>query len=246
MRQIQQFLKPPVKTPGEDQIAAPEKNGVPAPGPTDRNMANETPTKSGSSETQPPTEVMEQPEKWSFRHIGSTTNEQSKLVQKTKPKILEISASATGFSKNGDNLFYMGPDAFSKLFSASIILDTSKPNPEDSLVGVMVRESDDPKSPFVFIGVSPTRKMKVLHRNKTGQYQDEIKLPDAPPEGPVYFKVEQGPLGATLTYSFDGKKFEPIRHPNLPFDVPQFRIGLAISSGSVTKTVRASFTIHAD
>ena len=209
-----------------------------------------TPTKSGSSETQPLKEVMELPkelpEKWVFRHIGSTANKESKLVQKTKPQTLKISASATGFSKNGDNLFYMGPDAFSKLFSASIIiLDTSKPNPKDSLVGVMVRESDDPKSPFVFIGVSPTRKMKVLHRDETGKYHDEIKLPDAP-EGPVYFKVEQGPLESTLTYSFDGKKFEPIRHPNIPFDVPQFRIGLAISSGSVTKTVRASFTIYAD
>lgn len=185
----------------------------------------------------PPPTTFDLPSGWTRRPIGNVSNPHAEYV----PKWLrfDLSGVADGFSPKGDNVLFVSEANVTARFQATLQpLDIGS---SASRCGIMMRESDKPNAPFLFIGAS-TDSVYIYSRDSQEKFlSTNYSIPPAAQRRQMYFQFLQQQGRVVPAFSFDGypKNWLP-GDPGISSD-RQALVGLAICSGSPSNKVVAKF-----
>lgn len=185
----------------------------------------------------PPTQLV-WPAKWFRKPVGSVGYHHADCITNT-PVQFVLSTAAEGLQPTGDNFFFVCRTNVGSNFQASIIANPADyPMPPRSARGIMVRDSDSPTSPLLFIGASPNRILACRREPKGAFIFTNAILPQLP----VILKFEQQENQITAAYSFDHRTWMSFAGYELPAR-PQSLVGFAAWSGDPTNRVIARFVL---
>jgi hypothetical protein len=175
------------------------------------------------------------PDGWKNIGVGSISNMEVECIRDSKsPPRFDLAAAATGYSTNGDNFLFVYRTNTENIFRATLLKiynDTPSRN-----CGIMLRESDGPNSPFVFVGASP-QNIVMYCRNDKGELSSAngaaISL-----DKPVFLELRHGePEQFVPAYSFDDKNWTPFQTCVISTNSP-ILVGFAVCSGDISNRVK--------
>jgi hypothetical protein len=102
---------------------------------------------------------------WAIATIGNVQNKRAEYIPTVNR--FDVEAVASGFASNSDNVFF----TYSTNDEGEFRVQLKKWPPADSTVGIMVRQSLDSNSPFLFIGTSSNRIVS-YSRDTESKYRD--------------------------------------------------------------------------
>ena len=181
----------------------------------------------------PPTEFG-LPDGWKRMLIGNVSNPNAEFVS---PRF-DLSCASEGFLTNGDNVLFISTTNNANEFRATLL----KPEIHSSAsrCGIMMRESEKPAAPFLFIGAS-SEKVYVYSRDNKGKFlSDEYEMPKSNQTKQMYFRFQQNENHVAAFYSFDSKTWLPNDTNAISSDRHPI-VGLAICSGSPSIKMVAKF-----
>jgi hypothetical protein len=178
----------------------------------------------------PPTEFG-LPTGWTQMLIGAVSNRHAEF----HPNVFFLTAAAEGFLANGDNVFFVCKTNFRSDFKATVPkVDASSTS---SRCGIMLRNSLETNSPFLFIGAS-SEKIFAYLRDASGQLSsDSWALGKS---NLLYLKIEYKGDRFTPTYSLNGSNWPAFTNFALSA-AQQMWAGFAVCSGGLSNSVTAHF-----
>jgi len=174
------------------------------------------------------------PDGWTRKTIGNVLNPNAEFVS---PRF-DLSGAAEGFLTNGDSVLFVSTTNNANEFQATLlkIENASSAN----RCGIMVRESEKPTAPFLFIGAS-SEKIYVYNRDSKGKFLSrEYEIPKANQNRPMYFRFQQKENHVAPLYSYDSKIWLP-NDTNAIYGDRHAIVGLTVCSGSPSSKVVAKF-----
>jgi hypothetical protein len=180
------------------------------------------------------------PDGWAEVRIGTVSNPNADFIdRKPYPKFV-LTASAEGFLTNGDSILFVCKTKTDKEFSASIL--TNDLPWASSTRGIMIRESKDANSPFLFIGVS-SREILVYQRDAKGIFQSSKKdMPKANQGHPIILTLNQTGNQFVAKYKFPSISPDETLFQELAFTAKdQTLIGFGVYSGNNTNRAMGHF-----
>ena len=174
------------------------------------------------------------PDGWTRKTIGNVLNPNADFVS---PRF-DLSGAAEGFLTNGDSVLFVSTTNNANEFQATL-LKIEIPS-SVSRCGIMMRESEKPASPFLFIGAS-SENIYVYSRDSKGTFlSGEYEIPKANQNKPIYFRFQQKVNHVAPLYSYDSKNWLP-NDTNALYDDRHTIVGLAVCSGSPSDKVVAKY-----
>jgi hypothetical protein len=207
---------------------------------TDRATNNPSPS---TPATSLPSSDYPLPDGWTKIEVGTLLYSYAEFIpdEKQRPKFV-LTASAEGFLTNGDSILFVCKTNTAKEFSASIL--TNDLPLALSSRGIMIRESQQAKSPFLFIGTS-LRKILVCKRDaKDGLQSKEIEIAKANQGHPIILRLYQSQSEKQFVAAY---KFPYAQQDETPFQElalavkDQMLIGFGLYSGSSTNRATGHF-----
>jgi hypothetical protein len=186
----------------------------------------------------PPPTSFPLPTGWTQKAIGSVASTNAEFFPTTNA--FDLSAGAEGFSTDGDNILFVCKTNEGDEFKATLktIRHGDSPSRE---CGIMLRESDKPKSPFLFIGASP-QSVVICYRNYEGQLSTNSQSKGSNTNVPVYLKLSHQEKNQFVpAYSFDNTNWYPTNTPlqaSVIFTNSPMLVGFAVCSGSFSNSVQ--------
>ena len=180
------------------------------------------------------------PKGWTTVGVGSVSNTYVECFTDPKlPPKFDLSAAAAGYSTNGDNFLFVYKTNTGVEFKAKLLTIYYGDSPSREC-GIMLRESDKPKSPFLFIGAS-SQSVVMCCRNDRGLWSSE-SVTKIFTNKPVYLKLSRQEQNQFVpAYSFDNDKWEtPFQAYEISTNSP-ILVGFAISSGNSSNRVKVRF-----
>jgi hypothetical protein len=239
-----------------------DKNSPSLPSPTAAPLAASTnqPTstqlaedKAASGESKPqaeravnslPPTVFPLPNGWTQMPIGDVLNNHADYINIKQPAEFVLTAAAKGFFTDGDSILFVCKTNEGGEFKATLrtILHGDSPSRE---CGIMLRESDKPKSPFLFIGASP-QSVVICYRNYEGQLSTNSLSKGSHINVPVYLKLSPQEKNRFVpAYSFDNTNWNTNSYPQTTpsqaqviFTNSPMLVGFAVCSGSLSTNVQ--------
>jgi hypothetical protein len=156
----------------------------------------------------------------------------------------DLSAAGLGFLTNGDSTLFVCKTNSGNAFTA--ILYTIYSGTPSSLFGIMVRESTNANSPFLFLGASSDKILVYLRSTDSASKgilsTNSVAWPDKLKSSSLFFKLEQNGKAFSPSFSFDGKDWDKTSFSgydfyDLPSNGPAW-VGFAVSSGSTSDRAR--------
>lgn len=241
-------IKPAIAQPQLPVIA--KEAGSANPSNATSNVARFAENKAGQSESNPkkdaianlppPTEP-DWPDGWTQMRIGNVSYYHADYITNAPPKF-QLSATAEGFRTNGDTLFFVCKTNTGVGFQASLYTQKSDPPlPSNSMRGLMIRESKEPFSSFLFIGIS-SQKIFAYRREAKGEFfATEVGIPKTAEGRPVILKFDQKKDSQIVpAFSFDHQNWTPFQSYAFPTNA-QLLVGFALCSGNSSNRVIAHF-----
>jgi hypothetical protein len=182
------------------------------------------------------------PAGWKQMAIG-TTNAYATNVDNNPQERFVLSTISKGFMANGDSVLFVGKTNVGNSFVASLLKIDS--GPPSSRFGIMVRVSERPDSPFLFVGASSSLDKIFINLRGSGMedkrilYSDIVPLLKKATDSPVFLKLERHEQFFSFDYSLDGKFWYPgpVGY-TFPFK-GQVWVGFAVFSGNLSDRVEA-------
>jgi GTPase-associated protein 1, N-terminal domain type 2/Immunoglobulin I-set domain len=181
------------------------------------------------------------PKGWTSVSVGSVCNVNvGCITNPNSPPMFDLSAAAAGYSSNGDNFLFVYKTNTGDEFKATLrtIRHGDSPSRE---CGIMLRESDKPKSPFLFIGAS-SQSVVMRCRNNRGEFSSNSVPKLSFTNVPVYLKLSHQEKNQFVpAYSFDNTNWYPRTTPlqaHVIFTNSPMLVGFAVCSGSLSNSVQ--------
>ncbi len=186
----------------------------------------------------PPETTYPLPPEWTPMVIGKVANATAEFP----PRKFVLSAAAEGFAANGDNVFFVCKPNDGTEFIATI----PKVNSDSAARrgGIMIRESRETNSPFLFIGASFERIFVYRRDGKREFFPSGCEIPNMKRDQTLYLRFDLQGNSFTPAYSFDSKvDFRAWTFfTNFAISATQqMLIGFALSSGNLSNRVTAQF-----
>jgi len=186
----------------------------------------------------PPLAEFSLPPGWTAMVIGSASNIHAEYINVKHQPRFDLSAAATGFSINGDNVLFICETNSGSEFNATL-KKIDSPIIENKC-GVMIRASQKGDSPFLFIGAS-SEMITTYRRDENNEFfSNEIKMPKDALGMPVFLKFDQIDKQYIPSYSFDAKTWGTFTNSTMHSSTRTV-VGFAICSGSASSHVTAHF-----
>jgi len=203
-------------------------------------QAESNPKQDAIANLPPPTEP-DWPDGWTQMHIGNVPYYHADYITNSPPKF-QLSATAEGFRTNGDTLFFVYKTNAGVGFQASLYTQQNDPpSPSSSMRGLMIRESKEPISSFLFIGISSQKIFDYRRDAKEVLFTNEVAIPKAAEGQPVILKFDQKKDNQIVpAYSFDRQNWIPFQSYVFPTNA-QLLVGFALCSGNSSNRVTAHF-----
>jgi hypothetical protein len=210
-----------------------------------KSLPDATATNNGPQENQQirpiesrPSDKFPLPTGWAESHVGSVLDSRAEPLNEKSPLHFELTAAASGFRTNGDNLLFVCKTNPGKEFKATLFR-VSRDSPQ-RLAGIMLRESQKSDSGFLFVGASP-QKVLAYRRDSKGVFLSrEAEIPKGLESKPLILKFDQVKGESTATYSFDSTHWFPFTNFLISAKA-QTLVGFALSSGNSAERVTAHF-----
>jgi hypothetical protein len=178
------------------------------------------------------------PAGWAEIPLGSVSNYRAEPINEKPPLRFELTAAASGFPTNGDNLLFVCKTNPGVEFKATL-LQLSRDSAQ-RLAGIMLRESQKPDSGFLFVGASP-QKVLAYRRDSKGIFLSrEVEIPRGFESKPLILKFDQIKGQFTAAYSFDSTHWFSFTNFLISANA-QTLVGFALSSGNTAERVTARF-----
>ena len=220
----------------------------PSPGPqrdpVSENQSNSTGVSAATSDkrqphTEPtgrpqPREEFPLPEGWTKIAIGNVTNVKAEFIQDKSR--FDLYATLTTSFTNGDNVLFACRTNTGGEFLA--VLKKIDPPSGFSVAGIMMRESLETNSPFLFIGAS-SEKILVYRSDGKDQFTNQTIAAQAPLRHGVTLAFQQTNKMVIPAYGSDSSKL----HSCEDFAEPEGQklVGLALFSGTFSNKMTAQF-----
>ncbi len=212
---------------------------VPPPAPAESNAEAVAFSTGASSRANPPgipflDAISEIPAPWKEICIGQ------KIAVRTSAKVnkaefIVYGAGQNNYGPSDDFFFVQQPASNSIEFSAR--LKTTSPS-ATSRHGIMIRESEKPDAPFVFVGLLQAA-VAHLHRDVAAQYSQVSKVPQA--HLPVFLKLLKQTNLISAAFSTNGSTWIWLETNQISFSSQRYLVGFAVSSGSDDVQTEATF-----
>jgi GTPase-associated protein 1, N-terminal domain type 2 len=178
------------------------------------------------------------PNGWTSEAIGALGYRDTSFV----PNRFHLQTAAEGFFTNADNVLFVFKTNSSSEFRASLIAPTNDLSSlGNSGRGIMVRESCNPNSPFLFIGAS-SQKIVFAYRDSLAQFHREEFAMPANSQDPLIVRIQQEDNQATAAYCVNRSSDAWSSLPPVPIASTQpLLIGFALYSGSSSNALAAQF-----
>jgi hypothetical protein len=181
----------------------------------------------------PPTEFP-LPDGWMQMVIGKVASATAEFI----PKRFDLSAVAEGFFTNGDNILFVCKTNEGGEFNATIPKIDSASAVRRS--GIMIRESQETNSPFLFIGASSERIFVYRRDSKSDFFSTNLEIPQINQGNLLYLKFNQQVNSYSPAYSFDNQAWLFFTNFVIPA-TQQMLVGFALYSGDSSTKVYAHF-----
>ena len=178
--------------------------------------------------------VSELPSPWKEIRIGQ------KIAVRTSAKVNKREFIIYGAGQNdygtSDDFFFVPQPAsnsiefFARLKTAGL--------PDNSRYGIMIRESEKPDAPFVFVGLWQAAIVH-LHRDLVGQYSQASKTPQV--RLPIFLRLLKQTNLISAAFSTNGSAWIWLGTNQISFSSERYLIGFAVSSGSDDLQTGATF-----
>jgi hypothetical protein len=222
---------PPTETNNSPSQTSATNAGIRPGNNVQKESAKSEPTKDQGviRELQPKNSIL--PPDWSVVPIGSLTA--TNATYNSGASVFNLSAAAEGFN----SFFFVCKTNFDEVFKTSLV--TLPPPSNGNMSGIMIRDSADTNSQFLFIGAS-SEKILVFLRDEHSLYPWSTNVLNQP----VSLRLIRGKNGLVdPEYSFDSKpgRWTPVDSRWTIRLKKQFLVGFAISSGNLSNTNTAQF-----
>jgi hypothetical protein len=183
------------------------------------------------------------PPGWTQIVVGNVANYHVASIKTNSPFVFDLVAAASGFSTNGDNaLFVCRTNPGTEFMAYLITLTNLTTGDINSRNGIMLRESQEINSPFLFIGTSSKRIYVYRRDGQRTLVNNSVPVPDNTTAGIMYFKFDQTENGQySAAYSFDFRQWFELSGLRLAVDSNSL-VGFAQCSGNNEDIVRARFS----
>jgi hypothetical protein len=193
-----------------------------------------------------PPKQFDLPAGWEKMPIRTTSFDAASLDSNDPNGRFELSAAAEGISPAGDSILFVGKTNIGDGFVAS--LQNISSGMPSSRFGIMIRESNKPDAPFLFLGASTNSDILYVARrtfieNKEVLFSNSMQLPKRDTRMPVWLSFKKYNMNFATKYSVDGGKdwyiaFDP--PSGVPFPIAESHwVGFAIFSGTVSNKADA-------
>ncbi len=251
-----EYPAPPTNTPeiasSLGSVATVSNDGKNSPGipsaSQEKPRLDESDTGRATSSREQKVESMQAPEDllppgWAAKAIGAAYYHDAIF---DKNETFALWTTARGFATNGDSVFFVYKTIVWKTNQGTILEATIQRTNVTGTAGIMVRESEDPRSRFWFIGAS-SKKIIASARNRDGHFATSTDNNLAKPIS-LSFYTQGNMLVARYTFEGeDGERTEqPVSLPNIGGGYAvsnngRVFVGFALFSGSSTDKVTAHF-----
>jgi hypothetical protein len=172
---------------------------------------------------------------WTNVAIGKVSNPNADFVS---PRF-DLSASADGFSAQGDNLLFVYKANMTNEMDATLILNP--PILAGNVCGVMARESEKPNAAFLFIGYSPS---KIIEYRRDGKGHFDSTTNEIPQDyqfKQLHFRIKVDGKNIVSQFTSDPINWQTGSLSNPVSKNGLMMAGMAVSSGSLSSKVVAKF-----
>ena len=196
-------------------------------------------TKSGREFTTPAPTEFKLPDGWVPMPIGNVYYSHAEYITNAPAKFV-LTATAEGFRMNGDSLFFVCKTNAGVGFQTSLFaIPNDPPLPPGSIRGIMIRDSKEPTSSFLFIGAS-SQKIFAYRRDATGGLFFTNAIIE---RVPIALKFEQQKDNQFVAaYSFDHQAWPSFQGYVFPAHT-QSLMGFATWSGDSSNRVTGRFVV---
>jgi hypothetical protein len=181
------------------------------------------------------------PDVWKQMDI-ETTNAHIESLNGNDPNVrFKLSSVAKGFATNGDCLLFVAKTSAENSFIAAVHkIESASPL---GCSGIMVRESTNATSPFLFLGASPSLD-KVIVYLRSDEYQgmlysNTVTLPKKSPDTPLFLRFDHTDNSFSPYFSVDNKQWLTSRANFTIRFKRQVHVGFAAFSASSSEKVEA-------
>jgi hypothetical protein len=185
------------------------------------------------------------PDGWTTDGIGDVADFRAESPPKPKsPTRFDVSAKAKGFSGNGDSVFFVCKTNWGDEFQATLQTNKSR---GQSVCGIMIRASKDPKSRFWFIGAS-ANEMIFCSRSADKHFgTNSVAIPPVDRSKPITlnFYRQNDQFVANYTFQAYGEPSRAVIDGIGGYAISNNQpplVGFALFSGNSSDTVEAQFT----
>ena len=228
---------PSTETQGVISVAGP--TGVTTIARTQLKASEELPPPSTNTErvlTTPPATPFELPEGWMRVPVGTVSNPHADF---TDPRF-NLSAIAAGFTKQGDNVWFVCKTNTASTFQATLI--QTEQSPPGTVCGIMVRQSRDPIAAFLFVGANKDHVISYRRNSRAKFDYAWAEVPKADRAKPIFLRIQKTGDRLASYYTFEiSKPWLPVGPTNEPLSAEVTLSGLVICSGTTSNKVVAKF-----
>jgi hypothetical protein len=213
-------------------ISTPTSSGTSSNAAANINKPPENHSDQGALNNRPGLTPYPLPPGWKSMLIGNVSYSYVDYTSNTPPKF-QLVAAADGFSTNGDNILFVCKTNAPTEFEASIY---TEPNDlqlaANSFRGLMIRESRETNSPFLFVGIS-SQTISSYRREANGKFETKEFQLQKSANGPhAIIKLDQTNGGQVVpSFSYDQQTWGYFQSYEFPTNA-QLLVGFALCSGN--------------
>ena len=151
-----------------------------------------------------------------------------------------LSAIAAGFTKQGDNVWFVCKTNTASTFQATLI--QTEQSPPGTVCGIMVRQSRDPIAAFLFVGANKDHVISYRRNSRAKFDYAWAEVPKADRAKPIFLRIQKTGDRLASYYTFEiSKPWLPVGPTNEPLSAEVTLSGLVICSGTTSNKVVAKF-----